>query len=451
MKTQTRGYERDFRPVRLLEAEISEPLQSIDGANYPRATVLVRLHGEPLGSVELAVPNSGLPADGLASAIWGDFQDSINDHLRRDGERCAGGLTAVGLRPGIHRCLEEREALLRDRPLVSVVVPTHNRADLLKRCLRSISAGDYDSVELIVVDNAPGSRETYDALTTPEFADVKYVREDRPGRSWARNRGLAEAEGEIVAFADDDIIADREWLSRIVAAFVSDSRLGCVTGLILPTELDTLAQVWLQQYGGFDKGFSRLSYDLDENRPPGRLFPFTAGVFGSGASMAFRTTLLRELGGFDVALGSGSPGCGGEELSAFLRVITGGHRLTYEPAAIVRHSHESDPARLRARIHSYGQGLGAYLTACIADDPRRLLVFGAKALPAVFYLLDSESTKNRRRPQDYPRRLRIAELRGLLGGPFAYVAGRATARRIEKQHGPLEVLLRSDPLPAGGT
>jgi GT2 family glycosyltransferase len=449
MRTRSKS-RRSFRPIRLVEAEISRPLPSIDGANYPRAAVLVRMHGEPLGSLELAIPNSGLPASGLASTVWSTFEDAINDHLRRDGERCARDLTAAGLRAGVHRCLEEREALLRERPVVSVVVPTHNRVEALRRCLRSIYASDYHSFELIVVDNAPASSETHDLIANSEFAAVKYVCEDRPGRSWARNRGLAEAAGEIVAFADDDVVVDHEWLDRIVTSFVSDPRVGCVTGLILPTELDTPAQVWLQEYGGFDKGFARLRFDLDENKPGSPLFPFTAGVFGSGASMAFRTAVLQAVGGFDPALGSGSPGCGGEELSVFLRVIAAGHRLVYEPAAIVRHSHEPDTARLRRQIHAYGRGLGAYLTACIVDDPRRLLTFAAKAAPAIRYLLSPRSAKNQRRPHDYPRHLRLIELRGLIGGPFAYMKGRAAARRIEKQHGPVESALQSDPLPAGG-
>jgi len=121
---------------------------------------------------------------------------------------------------------------------------------------------------------------------------------------------------EIVAFTDDDTIPDRHWLTEIVRGFWAAPRVGCVTGPILPSELATPAQLWIEQFGGYSRGFKRRVYDLGVNRPPDSLFPYAAGRFGSGANMAFRRSLLLDLGGFDPALGGGTPALGGEDLAA---------------------------------------------------------------------------------------------------------------------------------------
>nr|MDT0667760.1 glycosyltransferase [Micromonospora sp. DSM 115978] len=98
------------------------------------------------------------------------------------------------------------------------------------------------------------------------------------------------------------------------------------------------------------------------------------------ANFAFRADVLRELGGFDEALGAGTPTGGGDDLDAFLRVLLAGHALAYEPAALVWHSHRADLEQLRQQMFNYGSGLSAYLTKYVlaAGTRRRLLA----ALPA---------------------------------------------------------------------
>jgi glycosyltransferase involved in cell wall biosynthesis len=441
-----------FEPIWLTEVEVGRSLPWLatqhGGRCYRRALCLVRLHGAPIGSVEIELGETGCSPAQLAETINHELDAAIADHLRRDG-LLAEGLTAAGL-PGAagRRCRGDAQAR-EHGPFVSVVVPTCNRPDRLTRCLRSILACTYRPFEVIVVDNGSIGSETRDVVSRLQVERVRYVREERPGRSWARNRGLAEARGDIVAYADDDVVVDRYWLDAIVDAFSAADRVGCVTGLIMPFELETQAQLWLDQYGGFDKGYTRRVFDLRENRPSSPLYPYTAGTFGSGASMAFHANVLRGLGGFDVALGSGSPGCGGEELLAFFQVIDRGHTLVYEPAAIVRHPHHREYERVRRQVYSYGEGLSAYLTACVVDDPRRLFVFVAKAVTGIQYLLSPRSPKNRRKPVDYPPQLSRAELRGFLVGPLAYARGRVAARHIRRHQGTLELVLHSDPLPAG--
>src|SRR4029453_11177409 len=103
----------------------------------------------------------------------------------------------------------------------------------------------------------------------------------------------------------------------------------------------------------------RRSFDLALNRPPDALFPYAAGRFGSGANTAFRTGVLRALGGFAEDLGAGTPARGGEDLDAYLNVLRAGHRLVYQPRALVWHPHQLDlPGLLRA-VHPDGVGVRA--------------------------------------------------------------------------------------------
>jgi hypothetical protein len=205
--------------------------------------------------------------------------------------------------------------------------------------------------------------------------------------------------------------------------------VGCVTGKIVPLELSTPEQVWLDGYAGFSKGDQRRLFDTGEHRPDDPLFPFATGTLGSGANMAFRTEALNEMGGFDPALGAGTAARGGDDLAAFLEILLRGYTLVYEPAAVVRHRHPGDYGALRRQVHGYGVGLSAYLTKSIVDRPR-LIGSAVRRLPrAAAHLFSPRSRKNARRPSDYPRELARLEFRGMLAGPRAYLRSRAGGSR----------------------
>src|SRR6185312_14079772 len=111
---------------------------------------------------------------------------------------------------------------------------------------------------IIVVDDAPGCEETRRVVAACNGGgpSVRYVEGNGGGLADAHNRGLT----------DDDIVADKNWLARIVGAFASAPNVGCVTGKIVPLELETQAQVWLDGYAAFDKGAEQRLFDLAENR-----------------------------------------------------------------------------------------------------------------------------------------------------------------------------------------
>jgi O-antigen biosynthesis protein len=313
---------------------------------------------------------------------------------------------------------------------VSVVVPTRDRPDMVIDCIASILRQDYPRLEIIVVDNAPGSSATADALQSRFGEDprVRYVREDRAGISFARNRGVDAARGRIVAFTDDDVRVDEGWLTALVRPFLEDPETACVTGLVMPAKLDTRAQVWTEEFGGFNKGYDARTWDLDSTDDV--LFPYAAGRLGSGQNMAFHTDFLRRSGGFNTALGIGSPAMGGEDLAAFFSVVASGRRLAYAPEAVVWHIHRRDMGSLRRQLFTYGVGLSAYLTSCIVERPRRLLDLLPRVPAGVRHLLSPASGKNVHKSRTYPKHLTLLEMAGLIYGPMAYGRGLLRARRL---------------------
>lgn len=317
---------------------------------------------------------------------------------------------------------------------ISVVLATCDRPRELGHCLRSLLGQSLQADRIVVVDDAPGGEPTPAAVRAcdPDGSRVRYVEGNRTGSAGAHNRGLLEVESPLIAFTDDDVIVEPDWLQRLADAFAVAPRVGCVTGRIKPLELETTEQVWLDGYAGFDKGSERRLFDLAENRPDDPLFPFAAGAFGSGANMAFSAAALDDMRGFDAALGAGTEARGGEDLAAFFEVLVRGYTLVYEPSAVVHHRHAGDYEALRRQVYSYGVGLASYLTKCLVDHPR-LLGLATRRLPrAAAHTLSSRSARNSRRPDDYPGELTRLELRGMLAGPRAYLRSRARQKRRER-------------------
>jgi O-antigen biosynthesis protein len=297
----------------------------------------------------------------------------------------------------------------------------------------SILACEYpaDRFEVIVVDNVPRDGLTRAAVTAlAESGPVRYFTEDKPGSASARNRALPEARGEFLVFTDDDAIVDRHWLAEIVRGFRAAPRVDAVSGLLLPRRLDTQARVWFEQYGGFSRGYAQRIFDLHENRPADELlFPFAAGIFGTGNNMAFRTEVLRAIGGFDPALGNGTPALGGVDSEVLLRTVILGHRLVYRPTAMVWHDHRADYDGLRRQVYSYGAGGTAYLLKTVMTNPIVLPAFLALIPKVIRFIFQPGSGINASKEDDYPSELTWIERRGLLYGPLAYFKSRRTYGR----------------------
>jgi glycosyltransferase involved in cell wall biosynthesis len=431
----------DFVPARIIEIEVSQPLPAVSAFNektgqcYRRALCLVRLHSQPLGLVELPLDERGVSAEECAAHIWRALSEEINAHLLQDGLVAVRELGVQGLFCAtVPACLEEREQFLTHVPFVSVIVPTRDRPQQIRLCLQSLLTQAYSRYEIIVVDNAPQTNATADFIrqTYGDVPQVRYIREDRPGRCLALNKGMMAASGEILAFTDDDVIIDRYWLLELVRGFSRAEDVACVTGLVLPLELETPAQGWLEEFGGYSKGFTRSIFDMGEHHPQTPLYPYTTGRLGTGANMSFKAAFLRSVGGFDVALGAGSLAQGAEDLAAFFQVVTGGYQLVYEPAALLYHPHRRDYAALRKYMYCCGVGLTAYLAKILLDRPRLLLDLVPRLSYGLFFTLSPRSPKNCRKSAQYPKELSVLELQGMLYGPLAYMRSRWRMRHVHK-------------------
>lgn len=396
--------------MRLINAELSQALPSVPPCTEGVQWVLVRLHGTPLGFVE--PPPAGCGPEALREL-------ALNTLTWQIARRAA--------RP---------EPLRNPHPELSITVAVCTRDGLsrLPPCLAALDALDYPRhlLEIVVVDNAPAD-DAVQALVR-QYSRIRYVREPRPGLDWARNRAVLESRADIVAFTDDDTSVDPGWARAIADAFVDEPHAMCVTGLVVPDELDTAAQLLFERYGGFGRGFDRQVFRVAPGESAARRFGGT-GRFGTGANMALRRQFFAEAGLFDPALDVGTPASGGGDLEMFFRVLKSGHALVYEPAAIVRHRHRRSYEDLRVQITNNGIGFYAYLVRTARAHPEDRAAVARLGLWWMWWWNARRLLRSVLRPSAFPLDLVFAEIRGSFVGLKRYAAARRHAAGVAMRFG----------------
>jgi glycosyltransferase involved in cell wall biosynthesis len=243
-------------------------------------------------------------------------------------------------------------------PDVTVVVPTHRRPAALQRVLAGLAAqeGADFGWDVVVVDNddGPGTAAPIVAGVDSFPVPIRTVREPQLGASNARNRGIAEATGTIIAFVDDDVVPDRDWLVRIVEPLLAGRSDG-VGGRVV-TDRSVARPPWLTPWmleylAEFDPAATEV--DLRSLAPDVLREPYVLT-----ANAAFTADILERCGGFDAVLGPrrGVP-IVNDDLAVCRRVLAAGGAMRYVPAARV--VHELPPGRLRRRYllrRLYAQG-----------------------------------------------------------------------------------------------
>ena len=392
---------------RLVEVDVTEPLPNVTLGDADGVGLLLRDGGEPLGF--LLLPKCG---DAVTA-------EEIERHAVR-----AGGLTLLQYR--LRNALLTRLGLSAEFPdfSVTVTVCTRNRPADLERCLDSIEeavARFPGHVEMLVVDNAPPDGRTREVVDRRPA--VRYATEPVPGLDVARNRALAEAATDWIAFVDDDVRVDRDWLVGLAAGRSEHPTAAAFTGLVLPAELESEAQLRFEQRGGFGRGFDQRRWD-GRHGPGGRLHPLGAGVFGAGCDMAYDVAVIRALGGFDEALDTGPPLPGGGDLDGFFKVLAAGHTLVYEPRMAVFHRHRRGLDELRRQYASWGSGFAAFLGARWRDPGERAQILRMVVWWLAYQQREAFGGVRRRDPLEV--RMAVAELAGGLGGALG---GYARSRR----------------------
>lgn len=308
--------------------------------------------------------------------------------------------------------------------LISVVVcSAGKRPEQLQRCLKSVARLEDPNFEILFVDNAVSPAVTLDQLP----AGVKHVHEALPGLDRARNRGILESAGDIVAFVDDDCEVHPDWLTGIREGF-ADPLVSFVTGRVRPARLDQEPHQWFEAHFSFDRGpcsrrFTRFDY--------GGRSPLLMGEIGTGASMAFRRTLLDRIGGFDVNLDMGTLVGGGGDLDIFARALEEGEVGHYAADAVVFHQHRDSMSKLRWQTWGYGLCQGAMCAKYMAEG-RGGRLHAIKRYVRLLRERQHQTAAVRRGDDRYPLDLARLELLGVALGPLAYVASAVHQRRVGK-------------------
>ncbi|MEO7986590.1 MAG: glycosyltransferase [Gemmatimonadales bacterium] len=385
-------------PVRLLDLDLSRPAAAVeDAAGFAGVQALVWNDGAPVGWITVPVHGGRCSAEAITGALA---------HLN-------------GKEPAPVQSIPEQW------PTVTVAVCTRDRTGDLERRLDALAAIQYPGLELLVVDNAPVSDLT-ERLVRGYRRPLRYVREPRPGLDWARNRAIQEATSEVLAFTDDDVIVDAGWVHALARVFVADPAVAAVTGLVVPLELDTEAQVLFERYRSFARGFVHRRVSAGGGGSSVAAKYGAAGDFGTGANMAFRRNLFDRIGPFDPALDVGTPTHGGGDLEMFFRVLKEGYTLIYEPRALVRHRHRRDLPGLRRQMTDHGIGFSSYLvrTALTYPEERAAVArLGAWWLAKTVFRI----ARPKAAPTAALRRLGLSELKGCLLGLGRYQQSRHAA------------------------
>ena len=426
------------KPIKVIDIELSRPLTTIEGMEgYGLLQALVRLHGTPIGYVKIPVTHNICTPDVIGTAIVKKLSHAIIRHLLCDGLMTLprpGGLQINDLLSTPHPVSSG------PLPLITVAVCTRDRASDLARCLDSLHRLDYPALDILVVDNAPASDAT-ERLVRTTFANVRYVREPRPGLDWARNRAIVEARGEIVAYTDDDVVVDSGWLKALARVFVESPEVMVVTGLVVPYELETEAQILFEQSGGFGRGFERKWCRVDcENGERAATRHGSTGKYGTGANMAYRRSLFNLIGGFDPALDVGTVTNGGGDLEMFFRVLKRGYTLVYEPGAMVRHCHRRDYAQLRDQLATWGTSFSAYIVQSIMNYPDERATFIRLGFRELWLLVRSLLISYAC-PSRFPRDIILARLRAFFGGLHSYQKAQRTADKIAQDYGAISQMV----------
>jgi glycosyltransferase involved in cell wall biosynthesis len=353
---------------KVVSLELSQPMPELCcEPGYDGVRVIFFWDGLALGHQRYAAEQLPLSPHHLANGAAQAIVAATGDRLLPEGFRSAlPGLAEASLEDpeeALRKLLAIDQPMQRlsatDRPVVepelrvSVAICTRERPAELARCLTSVLASSEAPYEIIVVDNAPSSGSTREVVN--QFAGVRYQCEPQQGLSAARNTALAVANGDVVAFADDDVTVHSDWVWRIRRAF-EDPKVMLVTGLVLPGELQTPAQLMFEEsFHFFHQGYRRRYFDaayfaaLRNKSVP-------VWDIGAGANMAIRREAFKFGYRFDTRLGPGVFGGCGEDSEYCYRLLAEGWSCVYEPSACVYHFHRRELHALRRHVRQYMQG-----------------------------------------------------------------------------------------------
>lgn len=215
-------------------------------------------------------------------------------------------------------------------PRISVIVCTYNGSATIKKCLEGISKIEYPNFEVIVIND--GSTDgTADIVKT---FDVKLISTSNYGLSTARNTGMYNASGEIIAYIDDDAWPDRHWLQYIAHAYATSDH-ACIGG---------------PNISPYDSGFISTCV---ANAPGGPVHVLETDEIAEhvpGCNMTFRRNALVKIGGFDPVFRSA-----GDDVDTCWRIQQSGRTIGFHPSAVVWHQRRNSLKAYWRQQKGYGK------------------------------------------------------------------------------------------------
>ncbi len=295
--------------------------------------------------------------------------------------------------------------MLKD-PTFSVAISTFNRNDDLRRCLDSLSNQSYPDFQVVIANGGDyeGVKSVADDF---QNLKIKVVNQERKGIVEARNLGWRHSQGDIVCLIDDDLVVSRQWLMNIRDAFLSDEKIGGVSGpTIIPEDrrlnrdlafflnefkntgnilIKVIGKVYIgvileNKLNAVGEILKSGAFTPGSNYKPCLALPGIVDVdYLEACHMCFKRSLLEELGGFDyIYEGTGE----WNEPDFSFRVRAKGPRLVFNPKAVTYH-YISQGGVYKARTNSYERSknfIFFYMRWVKPNTPEKFLRFTANLL-----------------------------------------------------------------------
>lgn len=219
--------------------------------------------------------------------------------------------------------------------MLSVILCTYNRERYIYNVLQSVATGTLDATEyeVVFVDNnsSDGTHSECERFCK-DYPDVtvRYFFEEQQGLSHARNRGIKEAQGDVLVYVDDDALVNNEYLQTYADFFARNSEAVAAGGPITPRYDGCEEPTWMSHY--------TRQLITGELNLGSREREFPKGAFPGGGNAAYRKGVFDEVGLFNVELGRrGNSLIGAEEKDLFDKMTTRGMKFYYLPTAILYH------------------------------------------------------------------------------------------------------------------
>ncbi len=253
------------------------------------------------------------------------------------------------------------DSLCSSHPFISIIVGTNGIRPTLTRCIELLAAQDCRRFEIVMVLNGPEDGTFHEHIAQ---LPVRLLHEPRRGVCNARNRAVPQAKGEILAFVDDDVMTEPNWLHELAKGF-EDPAVACVTGRVIPAGRLYLTSERADRYYTSERALSNWSLDATD----ANWYQYILGEpVGFGCNMAFRKSFLENHSLFPTDLGAGSVIGGCDEFYMFVQVLKRGYRIRHVPTAAVTHLFETDVEKQKVRDAQLYAGSVAFALKLFTEE-----------------------------------------------------------------------------------